>query len=79
LSAAPSETIYKPQKDQWCPNCAQRGHRFHECSLLPKTFYMSSESYNPMKRKLEFTEMKTKKKKKRRKAKSCLFVPTVPL
>lgn len=78
LSAAFSETVYKPEKDQWCPNCTQRGHRFDECWLLAKTFYTSSESHNPLKRKLEFTEMKTKKKKKR-KAKSCLSVKTVPL
>ena len=77
LSAAFSEIRYKPQRDQWCPNCAQRGHQFHECSLLARKRFTPSKSYNPFKRKLEFPEKKKKKKKKRkRKAKSISFVST---
>lgn len=77
FSAACSEICYKPQRDQWCPYCAQRGHQFHECSLLARKCYTSSKSYNPFKHKLEFPEKK--KKKRKRKAKSSSFVSTIVL
>jgi hypothetical protein len=57
-----SETLYKPQKDQWCPMCAQRGHQFRECPLLTKKFYTQTELHKPLKRKLEIPEKKKKKK-----------------
>jgi len=77
LSAACSEIRYKPQRDQWCPNCAQRGHQFHECSLFARKCYASFKSYNPLKCKLEFPGKR--KRKRRRKAKSSSFVSTIVL
>ncbi|PNF28978.1 hypothetical protein B7P43_G15095 [Cryptotermes secundus] len=31
LSAVPSRTLYKPQEEKFCSNCAARGHHFNEC------------------------------------------------
>lgn len=48
LSAIPSRTLYKPQEEKFCSNCARRGHHFHECRLSAENSH--TLSHNPLKR-----------------------------